>query len=109
MDLERPDPRYWKCPGGRSKSEETAKEAAVREVWEETGIILRPETLEILRKQRRNNHTFFFFKASISTLDGLKERGNEGEQVETFTSTQIAGMADFFPAHREIAQEASLL
>lgn len=38
----------WELPGGGVEPEETAREAAVRELWEETGEELAPEALRLV-------------------------------------------------------------
>jgi len=40
--------RGWSIPGGRSENGETARETAVREVYEETGAIVTPAALQHL-------------------------------------------------------------
>ena len=108
-DPKRPPPVYWKCPGGRSLPEESAEQAAIREAQEETGIIIDQTILELVYTEPRGNHSFVFFRASVPTLTGLKSRGDEGELVKAFTRAHIAGLPDFFSAHRRIAQRAKLL
>ena len=38
----------WELPGGRVEPQESAREAAVRELWEETGERLAPEALRLV-------------------------------------------------------------
>jgi len=108
-DLRRPPPIYWKCPGGRSEGEETPEQTALREVKEETGISINPACLLRLHQENRGNHVFFFFKAHIPDLRGLKPISDEEEETEIFTPDQIRSMDDFLPSHLEIAQSVGLL
>jgi ADP-ribose pyrophosphatase YjhB (NUDIX family) len=100
-DPRKPAPRFWKLPGGKGDGQKTPEESAVRELEEETGIKVAGEDLELVDKQDRDSHFFFVFRVDISTLGGLKNRGDEGEEVKLFTAEEISEMKDFFLPHRD--------
>ncbi|HEM4188376.1 NUDIX hydrolase [Streptococcus suis] len=43
-------PRYWDIPGGRVEENELPRDAAVRECFEETGILIEKENLTIIHE-----------------------------------------------------------
>lgn len=105
MDPQKPVPRYWKFPGGRSEAGETPLETAARELREETGITLHPKDLRLLFEETRQGasgkHKFFLFYARIED-QAVSGRGTEGEMVKMFPAPALKGMADFFPNHRAL-------
>lgn len=82
---------FWNVPCGYLDFDETTKEAACREVFEETGIVVNPSLINLWSydddpKSSSQNITFNFFgflyknqEASISDRDG---EINEVEQVK---------------------------
>lgn len=99
-DPKKPEPRYWKLPGGRSEGEETPEECAVREVEQETGLILEIDELTLLREEARGSHTLILFRADIPSLADLKMVGAEQEEIRVFTKEEIPTLPDLFPNHR---------
>lgn len=49
-------PGCWDCTGGAVISGEDSANAAIREVYEELGIIIEPFELEYISRLRRNHH-----------------------------------------------------
>lgn len=101
----KPAPIYWKLPGGRSESEETAEDCALREIEKELGVILSMDQLIIIHWEDRGNHTMTIFLASLSTLPVLRQFGDEGEEIRVFTPGEILKLDDFFPNHRKVILE----
>jgi ADP-ribose pyrophosphatase YjhB (NUDIX family) len=99
-DPKKPAPVYWKLPGGRSESGETAEAAAVREIKEEIGVVLKEDDLFLIREEDRGSHTLAVFRAKLPKLEGTKHTGDEGEEIRVFSPSDIAAMPDFFPNHR---------
>lgn len=58
--------KYYKFPGGGIQKDEDKKEALVREVREETGLIVIPESIEeygsVLRRQKSNKESHVIFE-----------------------------------------------
>jgi len=103
-DPKKPVPRYWKLPGGRSEGTEIPEECAVREIYEELGIEIDPDQLQVIEQQDRGNHTLTFFRIDLVTSKGMKEVGDEREEIKLFKLTDIPGLPDLFPNHKAIIQ-----
>jgi len=108
-DPSKPTPVYWKLPGGRSRKGESAKEAASRELNEETGISVPAEDFQLLHQEARNDHSFMLFSATLTSLSQLKTKGEDNEDVALFSRQQIVDMDGFFPPHRKVLSSLHLL
>lgn len=100
--------KYYKFPGGGMEEEEEREAALVREVKEETGLIVIPETIKeygcVLRMQRsdKQEHTIFEQKNYYYTCrtketvqeQNLDEYEKEAEFVLRFVSTEEAAAAN---------------
>ena len=95
---------YWKLPGGRGDKDESPVATAIREIKEETGLIIKEKDLQLLHKEDRGNHFFVLFKTKLSSLGGLKAIGNGMEQVKIFPIQQIKTLKNFFSNHRKILE-----
>ena len=104
-DPKKPDPNFWKLPGGRSEGKETPKQALMREIKEEVGLSLKPDDIKIVYEEEREGHTFCLFQGAPVSLIGLKTKGNEGEDVKLFLPEELKKLSEFFPPHREILKE----
>ncbi len=108
-DPKKPAPQYWKLPGGNSTETETPEACAVREVWEETGLRIDEDDLEVLEQQERATHTMTFFKVHVPSLHDLRTEGDEREEIKVFPSLiEIGKMEDLFPNHRPVVQKAAI-
>lgn len=103
-DPKKPVPVFWKLPGGRSNVPETAEQAAVREVKEEIGIIIKEKELGIIYQEDRGSHILIIFRIDLPALSQLKKRGDEGEEIKIFSPQEILSMNDFFPNHRKVVE-----
>lgn len=100
--------KYYKFPGGGMEEEEEREAALVREVKEETGLIVIPETIKeygcVLRMQRsdKQEHTIFEQKNYYYTCrtketvqeQNLDEYEKEAEFVLRFVSAEEAAAAN---------------
>ena len=98
---------YYSLPGGYLRRNESAVNAAIRELSEETGIKVSRDELESLCPEARGNHTFTLFGACVENLRerGLKERGDEGELIRVVGHDKLEAFVssdEFFPPHRKI-------
>ncbi len=107
-DPQKPFPRFWKFPGGRSQPHEIPLKTAIRELHEETGICVSSDKLKLIHKETRiksvGNHGFFVFYANVSRKVKLLERGSGNELVKCFPRVELKKLLDFFPNHRALAE-----
>ena len=104
-DPSKPRPLFWKLPGGHGEEGEDAHMCAVREIEEETGIVLNGAQIKKIDAIKRSTHTLTAFLANIPSLSGLRRRGNEGEEVKVFTPQEILSMKDFMPNHYSVVSQ----
>lgn len=107
-DLRKPQPVFWKLPGGKGEVTEKPEESAVRELAEEIGVKLSASDLRLVVKQDRGTHELFVFQANVSpeALGDVKHCGAEGEEIGIFSPQEILEMRDFFPNHLGFVKEA---
>lgn len=97
---------WWKFAGGRSEAGENAKEAAIREIYEELGLIV---DIRQIYTEKREGHDFVLFKANLNSLEGMKKKGNDGEEIKVFSLQQIKEISDFMPNHRRILEQLGII
>ena len=85
-DPQFPGPILWKLPGGRSNPGENPREAAIRELFEETGISIPAGELRQMCEEDKGSHIFTIFRTELTYMPELKERGDEGEDVRVFSA-----------------------
>jgi 8-oxo-dGTP pyrophosphatase MutT (NUDIX family)/DNA repair photolyase len=65
-------PNYWECTGGSVRTDENSLEGAVREVFEELGIVLNPDNSLLFHQTRRDGMQDFYdawlFHADIPVI-----------------------------------------
>lgn len=95
-----PYKQYWGVPGGIIDAGETPKQAAIREVQEEVGIILDFDTLEFAmatsRVLGRLGYNYqFIFRASITQeqIDALVLQPGEIDQRAFISRDEVKGAA----------------
>lgn len=81
---------YWNFPKGKIESEERSWEAAVREVWEETGLRLRDlrfkknfrayENFTFRRQNKKIFKTVIFYLAETDKVGIKLQTGSEGRE-----------------------------
>lgn len=62
---------YFAVPGGGLETGETAEAAVVREIMEETGVLVRPEKMLVIQRQHGAVHHYFLCQF-LSGSDDLK-------------------------------------
>lgn len=84
IDLSKREPIFKNLPGGTGKEGETPEETASRELMEETGVHVDPETLTLIGKQeKKDGHTIFIFIGRCHSFARIRKYGDEGEVVVT--------------------------
>ena len=95
---ERTDRNQWGIPGGCQELGENLRETAVREAYEETGLLLDPNNIQLIDtlsgKSRKNSYSngdivynnTSLFLATISLLDTSKLKGDsETKRLQFFS------------------------
>lgn len=108
-DPNKPLPHFWKLPGGKGEDDETPEESGVREMEEETGVIVPLELADAIYEEPRRGHDFHLIHAKVPFLKGFKGRGVEGEIVRLFDLEEIKSLSDLMPSHRRILKEMGFL
>jgi 8-oxo-dGTP diphosphatase len=86
---------YWTFPGGIIDPNETPKQAAVRETWEEVGIRIDPKKVEFVAVVNRKSDfadTYqFIFKAPLENgmADGIVLQETEIDAFALVTKTHV--------------------
>ncbi|MDE2213259.1 MAG: NUDIX hydrolase [Patescibacteria group bacterium] len=117
-------PLFWKLPGGHVIKGESLLAAFIREVEEETGIMVSglPDLtakVHLLGEQPRSDHTRYFLGLELEPELIARHRqgiidcwGSKGEHLEStcFSAESIRGMTnDLLPNHREFIQSSALV
>lgn len=99
----------WKIPGGRKEAGETPEQTAIRELEEETGLIIKENDLRLVKMINLRGHDRYLYQVEIPSFADLKEMGDEGEEVKVFSISEIQIMDDLLPKHRELLVDMNLI
>lgn len=103
-------PLFWKLPGGGNENGETPEECAIREFKGETGLDLKPDSLQLIVEEPRTDHTWMLYTADIISMNGLLNRGREDdEEVKVVSSIEIGLMDDFLRSHKRVLEKYNLI
>ena len=113
MERSKPEPHYWKFPGGSidqgdvdpKRPHDTlraAHNAARREVKEETGLAVE---ILYLGSRTKGSHTQYIF-VGLGDVGHICEMGAEGEIPRVFSAEQTRDLTNFMPSHKAILEMA---
>lgn len=81
----------WALPGGGIHKKETARRAAAREVWEETGLFINPAELKITARLRQwNGGLLFLFEADGFSRELMTEPTDEILEARFMSLAEIS-------------------
>lgn len=86
LAIQRADDHRWVPPGGVLELDETPEQGVVREVLEETGIVVKPEILVGVYKNMRLNVVSLAFRCHV--VSGVPHTSVEARQVAWLTLDQ---------------------
>jgi 8-oxo-dGTP diphosphatase len=86
----------WVIPGGTVEAGETLQEALVREVWEETGLTVRPGEVvlvfdRILRDEGELRYHYVIVDYLCEYVTGTPQAGTDAEAVALVRPEDLAG------------------
>ena len=99
----------WLQPGGHIKEDETPEEAAIREVYEETGIkitilgerfpreddLVRPLGIQCNRKENGDRHIDIIYYAKPNDLEAPLKINDESLDIRWFTRNELEQLPVF--------------
>lgn len=96
----------WKWPGGGKRPNETPEGGGIREVREETNLILERRQLRLLSDQRiaLGHHRYIFRAFYDRPLPLLPPIGRTGELIRICSLVDIYNDPDFLPEHKKLAE-----
>jgi 8-oxo-dGTP diphosphatase len=100
------DGKYWYLPGGRLEGAESLKECVEREVYEETGLVVKVDNLlhvqECLDLADELHKINFYFQTTIvcgegDLLEGWSDAGGTVQYRRYFSLTEIQQQQNILP------------
>lgn len=99
----------WVQPGGHIEENETPEEAAIREVYEETGLkisligerfpreddMIRPLGIQCNRKENGDKHFDIIYVGTPNNLDAPLKISDESKDIGWFTRKELENMKVF--------------
>jgi len=92
LAIQRHDNGRWEPPGGVLELDESIHEGLIREVEEETGLLVEPERLTGIYKNMNRGIVAIVFRCHI--LSGMPRTSPEAAQVRWLAADQIAKLMD---------------
>jgi 8-oxo-dGTP diphosphatase len=92
LAIQRHDNGRWEPPGGILELDESIEEGLIREVQEETGLLVEPERLTGVYKNMSRGIVALVFRCRV--VAGLPRTSSESAQVRWLAADQIAALMD---------------
>ncbi len=105
-------PIYLKIPGGRGRPvDKDTRDTAVRELFEETGLRVSPDRVELVDQQERHSHTYYLYKVKLddNEIVGCYDIAKNGEKVHVLGRAELAQrQEEFMQSHRLLLEHNNL-
>ena len=103
---ENPGKGRWTIPGGYCEEDETPDAAAVREVFEETGLRVRAAELLAIRNTLRDNdqNAYYVFRLELEGPAEITIDGKETVRAGFFAPEEFDALGDLAPFSRWISE-----
>jgi 8-oxo-dGTP diphosphatase len=92
LAVRRRDNGHWEPPGGILELDETIQAGLIREVREETGLEVEPQSLSGVYKNMRRGIVALVFRCRI--IGGKPHPSREAEQVSWLSPDEISNLMD---------------
>jgi ADP-ribose pyrophosphatase YjhB (NUDIX family) len=97
-----PRPGTWTLPAGFMENGETTEQAALREVWEESGVCAEIVAPYSIFSVPRISEVYIIFRASVLKASG--QFGPETLDIRFFAPEEIPWESIYYPAIRQILE-----
>ena len=111
--IQKPGRLIFEFPGGKKELGENPRQAAARELAEETGLQLPSSAFQLVTKQSirswRKRWTLYLFQVVLQSYAGLRTVGTEGEFVSIHKQRDFVKRHDFHRRHYKLFSRSGLL
>lgn len=111
--IQKPGSLICEFPGGKKELGETPRQAAARELEEETGLKEPNSAFQLVAKQsirsRRRRWTLYLFKVTVKNYARLRTTGSEGEFVSIHKQRDFLKQSNFHRRHNKLVSRTGLL
>lgn len=101
----------WNFPGGKVEINESPKQAAIREVFEETGLIIKtlyPIKKKIIRIKNKNWEGHFFYATCVNNLSPINVERHKCNSMKFASKRNLMVMRCLPNLLSEVIQESNL-
>ncbi len=85
-----PDRGTWSLPGGRVEPGETAEQAIVREMKEETGLVVEVERhLTRIERPHQSGGVYVIDDFAVTVIDGVLRAATDAQEARWFSTHEV--------------------